>query len=248
MSESLEGIIVPKTIGIGDAVQFTSVPENYFLAHQKKLVDLEEHWVFDHNPYVVRGVAPLKVYRLWNQNPPYKPLNRPCYTSLAEKHAGILNVEVRLRHPRLYKFEDFPFCERKMILFQVIGKSHGRLPDNIIEHVLQKYRDCSLIQIGLNNENLGIPWIETKTLWDLVELISQCRMIIGPDSGPTWIASCYPDVIVKKVRLKPSLEFLKEWVPLAADNLHAQWDDLQLFSCYNSTEEDVGFTSSFRKI
>lgn len=245
----MKGIIVPKTIGIGDAIQFTSVPHNHFWTTGEKLIDMEGHWIFDYNPFVVRNEVPTEVFRLWNYNPPYKPANRAVYTSLAEKHAGILGSKVTLRHPRLYAYEDFPFHYRKMILVQVEGRSQGRLPDNVIKHVVDKYKSPFTFQIGLKNEEIGLPWIETKTLWELAELISGSRMVIGPDSGPTWIAACYPDVIVKKLRLnRPGLEALQNWVPLDVGNLHAQWDDLQLHQVYNHSEEDVGFTSSYKKL
>lgn len=230
-------------------MEFTSVPENYYRKFGTKLIDTEKHWVFDCNPYVIRGRTATRKVRLWNYNPVYKP--RPSvYLSLAEKCAGPVDAgdAVVLRHPRLYRFEDFPFEKRTKILLQPQGVSHGRLPPPIIEHVLKKYAHCDLHQIGTFDEKLGIPWIETKTLWDLAEVISQARMLIGPDSGPIWIAACYPDVVVKKVRTKPPLDVLKQWVPLDVSNLHAQWDDLQLFQVYNTTKDDVGFTSSYLKI
>lgn len=244
----MKGIVVPKTIGIGDAIEFTSVPENYFRTFNEKLIDVEGHWVFDHNPYIVRTGTPDQVVPLWTKCLHHKIEGTPCYSSLAHKCATMIGAKVFLRHPRLYAFEGFPFHSRRMILLQVDGISHGRLPDHIIKHVLAKYASPWLFQIGLKDEKLGIPWLKTPTLWELADVIGQSRMVIGPDSGPIWIAACYPDVIAKKVRMKPSAEVLEKWIPLAVDNVHAQWDDLQLMKCYNPTEDDVGFTSSFRRI
>ena len=43
--------------GIGDQLQFTSIPENYYKNTGEKLVDLKRFWGFDSNPYVERDVA-----------------------------------------------------------------------------------------------------------------------------------------------------------------------------------------------
>ncbi len=43
--------------GIGDQLQFTSIPENYYKNTGEKLVDLKRFWGFDGNPYVERDVA-----------------------------------------------------------------------------------------------------------------------------------------------------------------------------------------------
>ena len=42
--------------GIGDQLQFTSIPENYYKNTGEKIVDLKEFWGFDSNPYVERHV------------------------------------------------------------------------------------------------------------------------------------------------------------------------------------------------
>jgi hypothetical protein len=51
------GISVNPKIGIGDGIQFSSVPENYFIATGKKLYDVSKPWFFDHNPYVTRELT-----------------------------------------------------------------------------------------------------------------------------------------------------------------------------------------------
>jgi hypothetical protein len=253
----MQGItVLPR--GIGDGVQFSSLPENYFRATGEKLIDISRPWFFDHNPYVIRdeSAVPSKVTELWNFGhknkypwPTIKGRAQAVYVSNAEIHAAVFGVPVVLNRPRLYRYEDFPFSERHLILFQTHGKSHGELPDYIIEHVKEKYgRSGRLYHIGLpDRPNIGIPKIETETLWDLARLISQARMVIGPDSGPTWIAACFPDVITKKVRMRPSPDVLKDWVPLAQDNIHSFWDD-RCQQIFNPTEDDIGFTMSYKKI
>ncbi len=248
----MEAISVKKTIGVGDAVQFTSVPENYFKTTGKKLFDSTNHWVFDNNPFVVRETKePItKTYEMWDFKPRENPRDfNSVYTSLAERHAHFVGAKVFLRHPRLYKHEYFPYEKRTKILLHTDGVSHGIMPEKVIKHILNKYKSCELLQVGLKecSPELNIPFIETKTLWDLAELISQAKMFIGPDSGPSWIAACYPDVIVKKVRTKPSAEVLQNWIPLQISNIHSHWDDRQI-QAYNTSEEDIGFTMSYKKI
>lgn len=247
-------ISIKHTMGIGDAIQFTTIPENYFLSTGQKVIDGTNHWVFDNNPYIIRNPDEIqqKLSKLtygWNYNPRYIPKSRSCYTSMAEQHTGNLNITPFVRHPRLYQFENYPIEKRRRILLQTQGRSHGKMPDYIIDHVIKKYKHLPLYHLCLpDHPDIGIPRLSTPTFWNMVEEISGCRMLIGLDSGPSWIACCYPDIVVKRLRMKPDLEQMKEWVPLDAKNIHAIWDDLQLHQVYNQSENDVGFTSSYRRI
>lgn len=252
----LNGITIKQKIGVGDALQFSSLPENYFKATGRKLVDLSRPWFFDHNPYVDRETPAescKKIIEMWNYGPTqYQfPVLRPekIYLSNAEIHAGVWNCPVSLNRPRLYLHEDFPFEKRESIFVHIQGKSHGEMPDHVIDHILKKYGPTKrLYQIGLSTDrDIGIPRIETKTLWELAAVLSTGRMFIGMDSGPSWVAACYPDVVAKKIRLKPSPEFLTTWVPLEVQNIHSHWDD-RLFQIHNPTENDIGFTYSYRRL
>ncbi len=248
----IQGISIKPTIGIGDALQYSSVPENYFRTTGKKLVDVSKPWFFDHNPYVLRDVKADKITEMWNFSPKQYdwPKLRPhgVYLSNAEIFAAVMGAKTFLNRPRLYRFEDFPFCARQGILLHVDGRSHGTMPEHIIKHVLAKYGPTKrLCQIGVGGPDLGIPRLKTPTLWDLAHAISESQMLIGVDSGPSWIAACYPDVIVKKVRTKPRPEEFVNWVPLSTDNIHSHWDD-RCHQIFNPTEDDIGFTSSYRKI
>ncbi len=248
------GFTLKKTIGLGDAIQFTSVPENFYKTFRRTIVDMNHHWVFDHNPFVVRDpiTKPSEVIELWDyfSKPPPVPPNREqkVYLSMAERHAGVFGAQVFLNRPRLYRFEDYPFKKREMILLHTHGKSHGEMPRHVIGHVLKKYKGMPLFHIGLPTDPyIGIPKIETPNIWDLVKLISECKMLIDVDSGPSWIAACYPDVIIKKVRTKPTLDQLKNWVPLEIRNIHSYWDD-RVAQIHNTSDDDVGFTQSYRRI
>lgn len=243
-----------RKVGIGDGVQFSSVFENFFHATGEKLIDVSKPWYLDHNPFVLRDVEPKRIIELWNYPTkfPWPHVRDSVYLSNAEIHASVFGIKSPLlTHPRLYRFEDFPFEKRNAILFHPFGCSHGGLPPRVIEHVLKKYRGANLYQIGLDSEpSLGIPRIHTENIWDLVEVISQARMLIGVDSGPAWLAACYPDVVVKKIRTRFQFGYCEpeDWVPLDVKNSHSFWDDQGLFKIYNCFENDVGFTASYRRL
>jgi hypothetical protein len=244
-------------IGIGDQLQFSSLPENFFRETGRKLHFLTQNWFLKHNPFVTFEAPepPQKVIELWNfglhkdkyQWP--RPRKHNVYLSNAEIHAAVLGIPAILNRPRLYAFEEFPFEKREKILLQTHGRSHGAMPPEIVSHVVKKYGPTGqLYHVGLaNSPDLGLPRIQTETLWDLAAVISEARMFIGVDSGPGWIACCYPDVTVKIVRTKPTPDVFKAWVPLEVDNIHSHWDD-RCRQVYNTSEEDVGFTYSYRKI
>lgn len=248
----MRGIEIPAYIGVGDAVQFSSLPENYYRATGEKLVDVSKCWIYDHNPYVVRDVEATETFNLWNFPTRYDwPRPRESvYLSNAEIWASLFKVPVVLNRPRLYKFENFPIEERQMILFQPFGKSQGPLPDFVIEHVLKKYSKMPLVQIGKSSDpDIGITRIKTETLWDLAQVISQARMLIGPDSGPSWIAACYPDVVIRKVRIRGfhGQKEYKDWIPMEIDAHHSHWDD-RAFHMFHITEDDCGFMQSYKRL
>lgn len=250
------GISIREKTGVGDKVQFSSLPENYFRATGKKLIDVSRTWIFDHNPYVDRDTTPTKVIELWNWPKAFewpRPPRDGVYLSNAEIWALRFGVPATLIRPRLYQFEDFPFAERRKIVFHAYGKSNGMMPDSIIEHVLKKYGPTGdLIQLcgpGDPPIVMGIPSYSPTSLWDCARFLSDARMFIGVDSGPSWIAACFPDIITKKVRIKfPDGEKeAKDWIPLEVDAHHSHWDD-RLFSIHNITEDDVGFMPSYKRL
>lgn len=247
------GITIRDYIGVGDKIQFSSLPENYYRHTGRKLVDISKSWIFDHNPFVVRDQNPDKTVELWNWPKQYEWPQADCgvYRSNAEIWAKLFTVPARLIRPRLYQFEEVtPYEKRKDILFHVTGRSNGKLPDRIISHVLDKYSGTGrLYQIGLAGDDIGIKRFCTPTLWDLARVISGASMVISVDSGPCWIAACYPDVIVKRIRLKETdgAKNFQELIPLERDNFHSHWDD-RAFQTYCDRNEDTGFMQSYLKV
>ncbi len=249
------GISVKDARGLGDTIQFSSVPENYFRATGRKVVDVDRSWIFDHNPFVVRDVEPEKTINLWNYAPlkypwPVPGDNRPpIYHCNAEIWASVLGVKnPGLIRPRLYIHEDFPYHQRKKILLHTDGRSHGKLPEQVVDHLIKKYLPTgNLFLVGRPEDTRGLPFIHTETVWDLAKECSEAAMFLGCDSGPSWIAACYPDVVIKKVRCRPGVEKYDTWTPLEVKNPHAHWDD-RIFQIFNPDEHDRGPFQSYRKM
>jgi hypothetical protein len=105
------GITLKGATGMGDKLQFASFPENYFRNTGEKVIDLDCEWIFDYNPFVVRGKTPEGAVNLWTL--PWPQLRRgtsgaaflakPIFSSIAERTASAFNHVAYLRHPRLYR-------------------------------------------------------------------------------------------------------------------------------------------------
>ena len=251
------GLKVGKDIpGLGDRMQFTSLPENFYMAKGYKLIDTEKSWIFDHNPYVLRDTAPDFTLDIWGM-PHHREILKSrrigAFTSNAERHSSIFGItDLCLSRPRLYKFEDFPFHERKNILFHTTGKTQHTLPQHVIDHVLEKYGCEDFYQIGSEKDPpiVGVKRIITPTFWDLAEVISSAKMCICVDSGPSWVAAAYPDVILKRIRVTfyEGSRRKEQFIPLEIVNDDSHWDCTTCFKTYNCTEKSIGFTESYRKI
>ena len=261
------GITLGEAAGLGDKLQFSSFPENHFRNTGEKVVDLDRSWIFDHNPYVVRDVAPSRTVDLWTAPWPMRRqitheqyTAKPVFASLAERTSSIFGHVAYLRHPRLYRFEDLPRLERRVVL-HTTGKNipprtnQGEdaqriLSEEIIGHVRATYRDYEIVQVGAK-EDVDAGVVDCRglpDLWEMAKVIAQAAIFIGVDSGPSWIAACYPRVFRKKVLVQYPPEFLRsQFVPMHVLNLHVHWHDM---SClyYNRTRDDAGVTYSYLKL
>ena len=261
------GITFKGASGIGDKLQFSSFPENYFRNTGEKVIDLDRAWIFDHNPYVVRDAIPERVVDLWAQPWPLKErvtreeyVSKPVFSSLAERTGTIFNHVAYLRHPRLYRFEDLPRLEKRVVLHTTgkriqphaaLGEDHFRvLSEEIIRHVREAYSGYEIVQVG-SKEDVDAQVIDLRgipDIWEVVKIIAQSSIFIGVDSGPYWIAACYPGIFRKKVLMQYPAEYLrKSFVPMHVLNAHVHWHDA---SCiyYNRTIDDAGISYSYLKI
>ena len=260
------GITLGEAAGLGDKLQFSSFPENHFRNTGEKVVDLDRSWIFDHNPYVVRDVAPSRTIDLWAAPWPLRRqitheqyAAKPVFFSLADRTASIFNYTAYLRHPRLYRYEDLPRLERRVVL-HTTGKNipprtqQGEdaprvLTPEIIEHVKAAYAGYEIMQVGSKEDvDAGVVDCRGAELWEVAKITAQAGIFIGVDSGPYWIAACYPRIFRKKVLMQYPAEYLhRQFVPMHVITLHVHWHDL---SClyFNRTKDDAGVTYSYLKL
>ena len=260
------GITFKGALGIGDQVQFSSFPENHFRNTGEKVVDIDRSWVFDHNPFVIRDRAPQQVVDLWTEPWPARHSTaeeyrrKPVFFSLAERTCSIFGHTAYLRHPRLYRFEDLPRMEKRLVLHTTgkkippraaLGEDRQRaLSQEIIDYIRHRYRGYEIIQIGALDD-LDAHVIDCRGLpeiWQVARIVAQASIFIGVDSGPYWISACYPAVFRKKVMMQYPPEYLRDhFVPMHVPNNHVHWHDL---SClyYNRSQDDAGVTYSYLKL
>ena len=248
------GITFKGATGLGDKIQFTSIPENFYNHYGHKIIDVDRSFVFDHNPFVSRDEEPETIIDAWNSDlVVYAPDTRSIATSNAEIHSSDFGwYPVIMNRPRLYIYENYPYKDRSRILLQVRGRAQGQMPEHVVKHVLNKYGKENVSLVGHPGEwayEFEPPeHIHTPTFWDLAKVVSESKMVIGLDSGISWVASCYPDVIVKKLRsIQPAIHELKNFIPLQFCNQQSHWDD-RAHMVYNPTENDLGYTWSYKRI
>lgn len=244
-------------IGIGDAIQFTSLPENYYFTTGEKLIETSQHWVFDHNPYVIRGGAKSfdgDTIDLWDrylQADKSSFMHGNRYDSNAEIISAVFNVKTYLKRPNLYYVP-----KRKVvphgIIFHPDGISQRSMPTHVAEHFGSQPRIVSQFcrQVGLQ-PSLALSQFcavvtHTPKIWDLVSEIASCQQFIGIDSGPSWIASCFPYIWVKKILSNPK-EFIDKKPLTGSDHITWFWDE-SLADFYNTTNIDIGFTKSYLQL
>lgn len=250
----LDGIYLKHRIGIGDAVQFSSIPENFFQSTGHFLIDFSRHWVFDKNPYVLRDVPSfqrkVEVKHLWqdfiSKKMPEPDLNG-CYYSNASFHAKSIGVGALITRPRLYYPNRPPIPGRVLIHPQ--GISHPKLKGEVREGLARKYPHAFQIGLPTDDPIRELQYLPTPTREDLIREISQCETLIGMHSGPAWIAACFPNIKIK-VLFGAWFEenALKNRTPLWSGNLDCIFDDPTLFEFYNQTDRNIGYTKSWLEI
>lgn len=245
----LRSIYVRENIGLGDGVQFSSLPENYHAEMGKNLTVESYNWFFDFNPFVSRTSVPYERIHPWERitndplpNPLFKEFQ---YNSNAEIGCSLLGLKkVKLTRPRLYRYEDTYQTDR--IVFHPHGISQGTMPQNVIDHIVNKYGE-RLVQVGIERETQFVrDCYYPNNFWDLARFISQSSGFIGMSSGPSWVAACFPKVWNKVIR-GPYPKLLQR-TPLDIRNLDSIWDDYTIFDFYNTTEHDISFTKGFKGI
>lgn len=229
--------------GIGDHVYYTFFPEIYYNNTGKKLVDVQNKWIFDFNPFIERNKPVDIVIDPWSIN---SGMPKDDFLSNSDMIFKALGYENTLRLPRLYKYENSEKIPQS-ICINTNGKSvNFVLPDSIIDYMHDKYKNYTIFQIG-GKEDRSTPFIDKRGLgmWESAELISKCEMFIGVDSGMYHIAHCYPSVWKKVVLNRPVDELKKMY--LMSTKQCSEWLDCGTMY-FNCTENDIGTTHSYKKL
>lgn len=247
------GISFNSALGIGDKLQFTSIPENFYFTHGYKIIDVDKSWVYDYNPYVDRESKADEIYNPWasqNINIENKIRNNELkyeLLGLSLRAAAALDLNIRLRHNRLYIYEDQPI-ESKKVVIHTNGRSEGgQINDEIIDQIYENYNGYQIYQIG-GKDDRNTPFIDMRGLdvWKTAEFIASAEIFIGVNSSMMHLANCYTKVRKKIIILQYNQEDLKYFYP-SAYHKYTHWIDYNN-ELYNQYDYDIGATMSYKKI
>ena len=175
--------------------------------------------------------------------------------------------DVRLRHPRLYIYEDARTKPNKVVVHttgsdrtrdgeQAIRYSSGEdsvriMSDEVLDSIRKNYQDYDIIQVGgADDKPLGASSINLSgklDLWETAKEISEAAIFIGVNSGPMHIANCYPRVNKRIVLQEFSIPTLMTYRPGDTRNWLFSWID-PACTYFNKYTQDVGYTYSHTKI
>jgi hypothetical protein len=241
-----------KHLGLGDQIQFSSFPENYFLNKGEKVIDLDNNPIFDFNPYIVRGLKPTKVLDLWFMTDGRKYLPKKWIPSISERNSWYAGLDkCYIRHPKLYLHEDIPL-KPKQICVHLTGVSTGNCPDEVADQIRKNYKDFDIAQIGLSTDKQYGQFEDKRGLsfWDSAKVIAESLIFIGVSSSMMNVAACYPRAI-KKIIITESDEeraaVMDDMMPMDVERGHYHWLDWG-FGFYNKTKRDIGVSYSYLKI
>lgn len=266
---------------IGDQVSTTALPENIYNVTGKKCVITDKRiWAFKHNPYIVfldeeqaAGLDEIVIVpdsRIVEQRTSYeKMMNSVVYNSQTEYMCVNMNFnDVRLRHPRLYIYEDARRFPNRVVVHTTgsdrtregeppFRANHGEdspriMSDEVIASILKNYDadTYELIQIGGKEDKpLGGHSKDFRGLkiWETVEMISTCSKFIGVNSGCMHIAHCYPWIDKRIVLSEFHASFIRSFKPGDIRAWGMSWFD-PTYTFFNKFDVDVGVSYSHTKI
>src|ERR1017187_742062 len=104
--------IQPHGFGIGDGLQYSSLPENWFnLTEEKLIVKGDLPWFFEHNPFVeYLPDADTENFHFPSRE---KRKRTHPYLTNAEAICDLLGIRPKLIRPRLYRFENYSVEKRE---------------------------------------------------------------------------------------------------------------------------------------
>lgn len=244
---------------LGDWIYASSLPENFYKLTGQKIIEFNRTWVFDHNPYVDRDTPLDSVDKIIDIKPAWYRSNRdvPIMYSFADNLMALLETDKLpyCRHPRFYRYENEDIIPNRLII-HVQGRFFDKptpriISDEVIQHILDKYKIYDIIQIGGMSDKKIEGAIDKRGLdpWDVVKLMSSAAIFIGVDSGPYHIAQAYPRINRKLIITKD--QFKSDWPAnswiLDPKNRFSYWYDWDTMF-FNEFDRDAGLTTSYLKI
>ena len=266
---------------IGDQVGTTGIPENLFNATgQRCCITDKRIWAFKYNPYVdhcdqtevdkdALELSMIPDARSKEQAEHYKK-TMGCDISTGQLEYMLVNLgitTVKLRHPRLYVYEDVDIKPYKVVINTngsdrtLVGEPAIRpwagedsvriMSDQVLESIRKNYRDYEIVQVGSATDKpmLG-NFVDLRgklDYWGSAREIAEAAIFIGVNSGPMHIANCYPRTVKKIVLQEFPEDSLKIWRPEDTRNFLFSWIDPSNIY-YNKFDFDCGITFSHSKI
>jgi hypothetical protein len=234
-------------LGIGDAIQFSHIPENIYHFTGEYCININNHWSLKYNPYIQTNYNTNNITStidLWN----FSKHMGYGYKSHADRFFTSFNNQFRtnfvnpvLRHPRLYYLENNKIIRNRVIV-HTTGKSEiVPMSDDAIKQIAKNYSDCEIIQIG-GLQDKPTPFINKLglSIWKTLDIISSSAIFIGINSGMMNLANCYPK-LQKKIFIPRDLDAFS---PLTKYNV---WFDFNT-EYFNYHTYDYGTTMSYLKI
>ena len=236
--------------GLGDNLILTSLPENFFRNTGRKLIDVNRHNLFDHNPFVDRtGKAEIfcSGRGICDEASSIKDRDKVRVFSIPQKILLAFSLpKCYLRHPRLY-FEESSRQRPNKVVVHTTGKSiGGKLGKKVMDQIFKNYEGYDIVQVGgpKDEKMKGAADRAGLDVFNTAREISEAAIFIGVDSSMLHLASCYP-----KVRKKVLINYFKEehfekFTPLQGD---AAWWEFNI-EAYCPFDYDVGAAMSWKKI
>jgi len=265
---------------IGDQICTTALPENIFNATGEKCIITDPAiWAFKHNPYVIHmdeSDCPSDALEINvipdNRIPDQRQLylkNTQSQISVGQTDYMCQNIgitEPKLRHPRLYIYEDLEI-EPDKIIVNTAGSDRTRdnepairynfgedqvriLSDDILKQILHNYKNYRIYQIGSKNDRpLGGHSIDCRGMdyWDSIKEVATASRFIGVDSGPRHMASCYPKIDIRVALVQYPKQTLLSSRPGDINHWLFSWLDMT-HTYFNRYDYDIGYTFSYKKI
>lgn len=265
---------------IGDQICTTALPENIFHATGEKCIITDPAiWAFKYNPYVVHmdesqcpadalEINVIPDNRVPEQRQHYQTVHKTNIsagqTQYMATNIGIENP--KLRHPRLYVYEDLE-REPDKIIINTSGSDRTRdnepavrynfgedqvrvLDQPIIDQILINYKNYRIYQIGSKADPLvGGHCVDLRGIdyWESIREVATASRFIGVDSGPRHMASCYPGIDIRVLLVQYPEKTLITSRPGDINHWLFSWLD-PTHTYFNRYEHDVAYTFSYKKI